>query len=133
MSDSGRLAGVADEGGYWPMFDTNEAALDMLVRAIERAGYRPLDEMAISLDVAASARSGETEDTTIAHLAVGWGARQLKVGSFARSERMAKWNEVLRIVEEIGDGGDALPPRGAFPWGGSIGDAKTVNAHRQYP
>jgi enolase len=40
-----------------------------------------------------SARSGETEDVTIVHLAVGWGAKQLKVGSFARSERMAKWNE----------------------------------------
>ena len=42
-----------------------------------------------------SARSGETEDTSIVHLAIGWGAGQLKVGSFARSERMAKWNEAL--------------------------------------
>ena len=50
-----------------------------------------------------SARSGETEDVTIVHLAVGWGAGQLKVGSFARSERMAKWNEVLRIEERLGD------------------------------
>jgi len=49
-----------------------------------------------------SARSGETEDVTIAHLAVGWRSGQLKVGSFARSERMAKWNEVLRIEEAIG-------------------------------
>jgi enolase len=49
-----------------------------------------------------SARSGETEDVTIAHLAVGWHAGQLKVGSFARSERMAKWNEVLRIEEALG-------------------------------
>jgi enolase len=49
-----------------------------------------------------SARSGETEDVTIAHLAVGWNAGQLKVGSFARSERMAKWNEVLRIEEALG-------------------------------
>jgi enolase len=40
-----------------------------------------------------SARSGETEDVSIVHLAVGWNAGQLKVGSFARSERMAKWNE----------------------------------------
>jgi enolase len=46
-----------------------------------------------------SARSGETEDVAIAHLAVGWDARQIKVGSFARSERMAKWNELLRIEE----------------------------------
>ena len=50
-----------------------------------------------------SARSGETEEVTIAHLAVGWDAGQLKVGSFARSERMAKWNEVLRIEEALGD------------------------------
>ena len=49
-----------------------------------------------------SARSGETEDITIAHLAVGWGAGQLKVGSFARGERMAKWNEMLRIEEALG-------------------------------
>src|SRR6185312_5797586 len=46
-----------------------------------------------------SARSGETEDTSIVHLAVGWGVPQLKVGSFARSERMAKWNEPLRVEE----------------------------------
>jgi enolase len=49
-----------------------------------------------------SARSGETEDVTIVHLAVGWGVGQLKVGAFARSERMAKWNEGLRIEEELG-------------------------------
>jgi enolase len=49
-----------------------------------------------------SARSGETEDVTIVHLAVGWNARQLKVGSFARSERMAKWNEGLRIEAALG-------------------------------
>ena len=60
-----------------------------------------------------SARSGETEDVTIVHLAVGWNAGQLKVGSFSRSERMAKWNECLRIEEAMGAdavfaGGDAL-------------------------
>jgi enolase len=49
-----------------------------------------------------SARSGETEDTTIVHLAVGWGVGQLKVGSFARGERTAKWNEALRIEEAMG-------------------------------
>ena len=61
-----------------------------------------------------SARSGETEDVAIAHLAVGWNAGQLKVGSFARGERMAKWNEVLRIEEALGGaahyaGASALP------------------------
>jgi enolase len=49
-----------------------------------------------------SARSGETEDVTIVHLAVGWNAGQLKVGSFARSERMAKWNEGLRVEAALG-------------------------------
>jgi len=221
MADADKLGGVADEGGWWPEFDTNEEALDMLVRAIEAADLTPGDDVAISLDIAASefgrnglytlglekreldgdgmvdllsgwvdrypivsiedplgeddpepfrafteqfgetvqiigddflvtnaerianaadagicnsalikpnqagtvtetkaaleaarkagwatvvsARSGETEDITIAHLAVGWNAGQLKVGSFARSERMAKWNEILRIEEALGD------------------------------
>jgi enolase len=70
---------------------------------------------ALGWDAIVSARSGETEDTTIVHLAVGWGVRQLKVGSFARSERMAKWNEGLRIGESLA-GGFALPPRSAFRW-----------------
>jgi enolase len=230
MADAGRLYGVADEGGFWPAFDTNEDALTMMMRAIERAGFRALDEIGISLDVAASqlgskgrytlglerreldtdalcevllswldrypvvsiedpvadddvaglarftaaagprvqivgddllvtsaqrvkeaaaaaagnavrlkpnqagtvtetkaaldagkaagwgtivsARSGETEDVTIVHLAVGWDAGQLKVGSFSRSERMAKWNEGLRIEEAMG--GAAVFARGAI-------------------
>jgi enolase len=49
-----------------------------------------------------SARSGETEDAFISHLAVATNAGQLKVGSFARSERMSKWNEVLRISRHLG-------------------------------
>jgi enolase len=220
LHEAGRRQGVADEGGWWPAFDTNEAALDCLTRAIERAGYVPGEEVAIALDVAASefgrnghyelglegrkldrdglgemltgwverypilsiedpfaeddpegfgaitaaighkvqivgddllvtnaarvsaaakdrlvtaalikpnqagtitetlaaleaarhsglaaiisARSGESEDVMIAHLSVGWNAGQLKVGSIARSERNAKWNEVLRIAEGLG-------------------------------
>ena len=54
MAESGRLAGVADEGGWWPVFTSNEEALEALVQAIERAGRRRGDEVAISLDVAAS-------------------------------------------------------------------------------
>ena len=46
-----------------------------------------------------SARSGETENVIIAHLAVGLNAGQMKVGSLSRSERTAKWNEILRIDE----------------------------------
>lgn len=220
MQSRGLIVGVADEGGYWPAFSTNEEALDTLVAAIEGAGFDPATEAAISLDIAASefgsnghyrlglekreldsdamcdllldwcarypiasiedplaeddraglirftaaagdrvqvigddylvtsaekveqaaadnavnavllkvnqagtitetraalqaaqrhgfgtivsARSGETEDVAIAHLAVGWNARQFKVGSFARSERTAKWNELLRIEEALG-------------------------------
>ena len=49
-----------------------------------------------------SARSGESEDVSISHLSTGLGCGQLKVGSFTRSERMAKWNECLRIQEELG-------------------------------
>ena len=223
MQEAGKLAGVADEGGWWPQFASNEEALEMTVRAIERAGCHPGSDAAISLDIAASefgregryklaldqreldsdgmsemlldwierypivsiedplaeddveawtaftraarhrvqvigddllvtnqarieeaaaggwcnavlvkvnqagtltqaraaleagkaagfgtivsARSGESEDSTIAHLAVGWNAGQLKVGAFARSERLAKWNEVLRIEDAMG--GDA--------------------------
>lgn len=50
-----------------------------------------------------SARSGETEDVSVAHLAVGWDAEVVKVGSIARGERTAKWNELLRIAEALGD------------------------------
>ena len=220
MAERGLLQGVADEGGWWPAFSTNEEALETLMRTIERAGFVPGEDVSLSLDIAASefgqggryrlgldqreldrdalsemlfrwldrypilsiedpfaedddegferftaavgervqvigddylvtsasrvaeaarrksvnaalikvnqagtvsearaacdaaraagfgtivsARSGETEDTSIVHLAIGWGAGQLKVGSFARSERMAKWNEALRIEEKLG-------------------------------
>jgi enolase len=61
-----------------------------------------------------SARSGESEDTTIVHLAVGWGVPGLKVGSFSRSERMAKWNEGLRIEETLGTGALPYPARRLF-------------------
>ncbi len=52
-----------------------------------------------------SARSGETEDATIVHLAIATNAGQLKVGSVARSERAVKWNEGIRMEEELGDMG----------------------------
>ena len=49
-----------------------------------------------------SHRSGETEDTTIAHLAVATGVGQIKTGSLSRTDRLAKYNELLRIEEELG-------------------------------
>ncbi len=61
----------------------------------KNAGYLPV----------VSARSGETEDATIVHLAIATNAGQLKVGSVARSERAVKWNEGIRMEEELGDMG----------------------------
>ena len=54
MASRGKLAGVADEGGWWPQFDSNEEALETLVAAIEKAGEKPGDRVIISLDIAAS-------------------------------------------------------------------------------
>jgi enolase len=222
MKARGAICGVADEGGYWPEFPTNEAVLEFLTEAIVRAGYAPGKDAAISIDIAASdlynpetrlysfrlenrdfsseqfaeflagwcerypivsiedpmadtdwegwdriasalrdriqligddlfttnleriragierksanavlikpnqigtvtetlaaieltqqagwnaivsGRSGETEDAFISHLAVATNAGQLKVGSFTRGERMAKWNELLRIERDLG-------------------------------
>jgi enolase len=62
------------------------------VQMAQRAGYRAI----------LSHRSGETEDTTIAHLAVGTNCGQIKTGSLSRSDRLAKYNELLRIEEELG-------------------------------
>ena len=230
LKERGLLQGVADEGGWWPAFESNEAALETLYRAIEKAGFEPGREMSISLDIAAtqfhdkgsyrlrrddrtmdaaalgamlarwaddyrivaiedpvaetdaegmvaftravgarclvvgddflvtnaariraaaaagacntalikpnqagtlsetkaafdaaraagwrtivSARSGETEDCTIVHLAAAWGADLLKVGSFARGERTAKWNESLRLAEVEGAGFTRWKPIG---------------------
>ena len=72
--------------------------------AAKAAGYRAI----------VSARSGETEDVSVVHLAVGWGVPQLKVGSFARSERMAKWNEALRIEDSLGPKALPFPARKLF-------------------
>jgi enolase len=63
------------------------------IRMAQAAGY----------GVTISHRSGETEDTTIADLAVATGAGQIKTGSLCRSERVAKYNRLLRIEEELGD------------------------------
>ena len=222
MRQRGHLGGVADEGGLWPVFETNEAALETLTGSIELAGFSAPREVAIALDVAASefmheggyrlslegrtlsaaqwldvlakwcdafpivsiedpagenddaafieftrrlghrvqivgddflttnaasiraaamagagnaallkvnqcgtvseliaasqaarsfgwntvqsGRSGESEDVSLAHLAVGLMSDQIKVGSMARSERTAKWNEMLRIEEQFEKG-----------------------------
>jgi enolase len=61
-----------------------------------------------------SARSGETEDTTIADLAVATAAGQIKIGSVTRSERLAKYNRLLRIEERLG-------PNAPFAGRGTLG------------
>lgn len=219
LKDKKLLTGVGDEGGFAPNLESNQAALELLVAAIEKAGYKPGTEVALALDVAASEfykngqyvydgashspeefvnylaklvgqypivsiedglheedwenwklltqklgasvqlvgddlfvtnprrlqkgidlvaansiliklnqigsltetletidlatrkgyrsvishRSGETEDTTIADLAVATRAGQIKTGSLCRSERVAKYNRLLRIEDELGD------------------------------
>ncbi len=75
------------------------AAIEMA----KRAGYTAV----------VSHRSGETEDNTIADIAVGTNALQIKTGSLSRSDRMAKYNQLLRIEEDLGDVA-AYPGRGAF-------------------
>src|SRR5690606_35899632 len=54
MAERGKSLGVADEGGWWPDFTSNEEALETLVAAIEKAGEKPGDRVVISLDIAAS-------------------------------------------------------------------------------
>jgi enolase len=75
------------------------AAIEMA----KRAGYTAV----------ISHRSGETEDTTIADIAVGMNALQIKTGSMSRSDRIAKYNQLLRIEEDLGDG-LVYPGRDAF-------------------
>jgi enolase len=77
-----------------------------------------LEAVALAQDngfgVTVSHRSGETEDTTIADLAVGVGAGQIKTGSLCRAERTAKYNRLLRIEEQLGSKG-SYAGRLAFP------------------
>jgi enolase len=222
LSSMGLSTAVGDEGGFAPQLPSNEAALDVLMEAVRKAGYEPGKDLAIALDVAASElyqdgeyvfkkgdgsrrsagdmvdlyatwvdrypivsiedglaeddwagwsklterlghriqlvgddlfvtnvdrlgrgieedvgnavlvkvnqigtltetlqciemakgsafgvvishRSGETEDTFISDLAVGTGAGQIKTGSASRTDRVAKYNQLLRIAEELGD------------------------------
>ncbi len=231
LHDAGYSVNVGDEGGFAPSLKTNEAAIEYILRAIEAAGYRPGDEIAIALDPATtelydngryrlaregrdltsqemvdfwarwcqrypivsiedglaeddwdgwkalrarlgdrvqlvgddllvtntqrlqraireraansilvklnqigtlsetlaavelakraswtaviSHRSGETEDTTIADLAVATGAGQIKTGAPCRTDRVAKFNQLLRIEEELGEQA-TYAGRGAF-------------------
>jgi enolase len=79
------LIKVNQIGTLWETLETLALAID--------AGYWPV----------VSARSGETEDATIADLVVATGAGQIKIGSIARSERLAKYNQLLRLEEQLTD------------------------------
>ena len=73
------------------------------VEMAKRAGYTSV----------ISHRSGETEDSTIADIAVGLNTLQIKTGSLSRSDRIAKYNQLLRIEEDLG-GTSGYPGLGAF-------------------
>ena len=106
VTNADRLRRAIDEGvGNAVLIKPNQVGTlteTLAVMALaRRAGYHCV----------VSARSGETEDVTIAHLAVGTGAGQIKIGSVCRSERLAKYNELLRLADRHGD---ELPFRGHF-------------------
>src|SRR5439155_663236 len=119
LKKKGLSTAVGDEGGFAPNLGSNEDALALIVQAIETAGYTPGEDLALALDPAASEfyeddryvmkgetqarRSRESEDVTIADLAVGMNTGQIKTGSLSRTDRTAKYNRLLRIEEELGD------------------------------
>ena len=85
--------GIEEKAGNAILIKPNQiGSLSETINAVmmaKKAGYRTI----------ISHRSGETEDVSIAHIAVGLGAGQIKTGSLSRSERMAKYNELIRIAE----------------------------------
>jgi len=109
VTNPSRIArGIAEGAANAVLIKVNQiGSLTETLDAVElahRAGYRCM----------MSHRSGETEDTTIADLAVATGCGQLKTGAPARSERVAKYNQLLHIEEELGDAA-RYAGAGAFP------------------
>jgi enolase len=92
MQERGPLRGVADEGGWWPDFETNEQALETLVQAIERAGFVPGAQVAIALDIAAS------EFGRYGRYTLGLESRELD--SDAMIELLLRWIAKYPIVVE---------------------------------
>jgi enolase len=104
-----RLArGIAEHAGNAILVKVNQiGTLTETLDAVEmahKAGFRSV----------ISHRSGETEDTTIADLAVATGSGQIKTGSLARSDRTAKYNRLMAIADELGHGVARYPGRSAF-------------------
>ena len=89
--------GIAEKAGNAILIKVNQiGTLTETIRAVNMAhdaGWKAV----------ISHRSGETEDTTIAHLAVGLGTGQIKTGSLSRTDRVAKYNELMRIEEQLGE------------------------------
>jgi len=98
--------GITEKAGNAILIKVNQiGTLTETIRAVNMAhdaGWKAI----------ISHRSGETEDTTIAHLAVGLGTGQIKTGSLSRTDRIAKYNELMRIEEQLGEGA-AFAGRGA--------------------
>jgi enolase len=110
LKENGYGTTVGDEGGYAPAVKNGNAeALELIEKAVSKAGYTLGEDVMLALDVASSELLADdkyqlqTEDTTIAHLAVGLNTGQIKTGSLSRTDRVAKYNELLRIEEELGD------------------------------
>ena len=117
VTNTARLQrGIAEKVGNSILIKVNQiGTLTETLEAIEtakRAGYTAV----------ISHRSGETEDTTIADIAVGTNAGQIKTGSASRSDRVAKYNQLLRIEEELGEAA-IYPGRDAFY------NIQSVNSH----
>ena len=87
-----------------------------------------LDAVAMARDAGytsvISHRSGETEDTTIADLAVATSAGQIKTGSASRSDRVAKYNQLLRIEEELGAGGSTPGEGRSSSWRSAVSSSR---------
>ena len=104
-----RLArGIAEKAGNTILVKVNQ--IGTLTETLDAVSLAQRNGMKAIL----SHRSGETEDTTIADLAVATDCGQIKTGAPARSERVAKYNQLLRIEEELGDAG-RYAGRAAFP------------------
>ncbi len=112
VTDAARVEAAADRGACNAvLLKPNQRGTVTETRSAWEAARR------VGYGAIVSARSGESEDVSIVHLAVGWGVPQLKVGSFSRSERMAKWNEGIRIEEALGSKAKfagAAPLRGKY-------------------
>ncbi|NEN07970.1 phosphopyruvate hydratase [Diaminobutyricibacter tongyongensis] len=89
-------AAAADGACNTALIKVNQAG------TVSRAAQAHAAARAVGWGTIVSARSGESEDVSVAHLSVGWGADLVKVGSITRGERTAKWNELIRIDEELG-------------------------------